>query len=665
MASGVNVKMGVSGVSQFRSEINKVKQSLKTVDEALKLNEKEFKATGDAEAYMQTKTELLKVKLEEQKSVLATAEKALQDMTDKGVDKASKAFQEMQRQVLQAKGAMLDTENALAGVSDAGDSAADGVSEMNAQLARVGEGISWQNVTDGLSKITGGLENIIKKAWNAGKALVNATLGAGQWADELKTTAAQYEIDPEDLQRWRATSAIIDTDVDTILSARDKLKKGREKNDKEVMGALAYLGIDPTGKDDMTIFWEAGEAIARLGSEEDKVEYANRMFGRSWRELLPLFTAGRKEWEETNASWSVVDNEHLDALGDMDDAYQKMNQQFEILKMTALSEFAEPMQKAMEVITEKLGEFTEWLKSDEGQAFVDNIISKVQAALEWIADPKNMQSVLDGIKWLAAGWAAIKLGGGAADMLKLINGLKGLGGGSGSLGGLGAGGGGGGSLVAGGGGGGGIIGGLKGLAAGNGLSLLTPAAVLAAAVLPAELARGADERRWDAQKERWSAGAGNLTGGDREFLLAAAAVMDEAYRPSGKPGEYLMGLKDRSDLQLMQLHNMVGSDNWTALQEYWRTGGENMADFQVNQLFQDVADAYTRMAEMTADVTGTSEKQVQSNSEMTEAAKGLKGLGGDVANAVSKALNGAAVYINGTLLTEKVGEMMAITYSNN
>ena len=45
--SGVNVKMGVSGVSQFRADIKKTQDSLKTLDESLKLNEKQFKQTGD------------------------------------------------------------------------------------------------------------------------------------------------------------------------------------------------------------------------------------------------------------------------------------------------------------------------------------------------------------------------------------------------------------------------------------------------------------------------------------------------------------------------------------------------------------------------------------------------------------------------------------------
>ena len=75
MASGVNVKMGVSGVAKFKQDMNQAKQSVKTLDAQLALTEKQFKASGDAESYMTEKAALLQAKLEQQKSVLATAEK--------------------------------------------------------------------------------------------------------------------------------------------------------------------------------------------------------------------------------------------------------------------------------------------------------------------------------------------------------------------------------------------------------------------------------------------------------------------------------------------------------------------------------------------------------------------------------------------------------------
>lgn len=685
MASGVNVKMGVSGVQQFKQNLTQAKQAVKTLDAQLALTEKQFKQTGDSESYMAEKSALLDAKLENQKKILENTEKALEQMTQNGVDRSSKAYQDMYRQMVQAKSEIIDTENAMNGMTDAGDKASDAVSEMNSQLAGIGKGVAWDNVTNGLESITSGMENVIKKAWKVGEAIVNATLGAGSWADELKTTAAQYEIDPEDLQRWRKTANIIDTDVDTILTAQDKLKKGREQADKETMGALAYLGVDPTGKSDLDIFWETGEAIARLGKEEDKVYYAQKAFGKSWRELLPLFQAGREEWDKTNSEWSVVENDQLDKLGKMDDAYQKMQGEWETFKNELLSAFAGPLTEGMDTITALFKELNEYLDTPEGQAMLKQIGDTVSQLISDLVNIKpedvinSLKGIIDGItdafKWIdehhqevttaleviAGGFVLLKLGEVATNIGKIVSGFTTLwngankplptmpgtdtgsptGTGTGTLlkTGLGT----------------KIVSGAKSFLGG----MAIPAAVIATAVLPAELARHADEARWKEQQERWSAGAEKLTGGDQAYLIAAAKTIDDVYRPTGDAYKYLMGMNDRSDLQKAQLANMVGMDTWTTLQEFWRTGGVNMADFQVTQLFEDVADAYTRMAEQADDVTGATEKQTESNKELTDAAAEMKKLPDLAATAVKDALNGAKVVIDGNELTAVVGTVMA------
>lgn len=449
--SGVNVKMGVSGVSQFRADIKKTQDSLKTLDESLKLNEKQFKQTGDAEEYMKTKSELLKGKIEGQKSVIDNCRKALEDMEKKGVDKSSKAFQQMQQQLLRAKGDLIDTENELNNIGTAGEEAGNGVDAMNTQLKRIGQGVSYQNVTDGLEKITGGMTKVVQKAWQMGEAIVKATLGAGSWADELKTTAAQYEIDPEQLQRMRKTANLIDTDVDTILSAQQKMRQGIGKKDKEALGAFAALfgeGYDPTKKNAVDAFWDAGEALMKLDDEYDKQVYAQKLFGKSWRELVPLFETGRKEYDKTMESWSVVENEQLDALGKMDDQYQKMTGEWETFKMEMLSAFSGPLTEGMETITGLFEELNEYLDTPEGQEMLtklgetitsvidqlinidpetvigglSKVIEDVKAGFEWIDEHK--EDVKNALLVIAGGFGALKLAEVALNVGRVVNGFK-------------------------------------------------------------------------------------------------------------------------------------------------------------------------------------------------------------------------------------------------
>ena len=118
--SGVNVKMGVSGLSEFKRSIKGAQTSIKTLDQQLALNEKQFKATGDAEAYMQEKADLLDKKLQEQKGIVAQAEKALQEMTANGVKSSDEAYQKMWQNLAKAKGDLLDTEMAMRQVGASG-----------------------------------------------------------------------------------------------------------------------------------------------------------------------------------------------------------------------------------------------------------------------------------------------------------------------------------------------------------------------------------------------------------------------------------------------------------------------------------------------------------------------------------------------------------------
>lgn len=697
MAQGVNVKMGVTGVAQFKSSINQAKQNMKTLDAQLALTEKQYKATGDAETYMQQKTEQLQAKLAEQKAVAASAEKALADMTSKGVDKGSKAFQEMLRTLTQAKGDILDTESALQGVADKADEAGDQVDTMNYTLQDIGKNVGWQNVTDGLDRITSGMKGVITKAWDMGKAIVQNTLGAGQWADELATTAAQYEITPEELYRMRETARLIDTDSDTILAARDKLKKGLEGADKDVMGLIAAAGFDPKGMSTNDIFWKLGEYIAGLGSEEDKVKQSTIAFGKSWRELLPLFAAGRKEYDATMESWSWIGDEGFESLTKMDDEYQKLESEWEAFQRKFEAAMAPALTEALQIITDLLEEFNTYLASDEGQEMLQamgdaltalvkdlmdvdpdqvmeglkGVFDQITGGMKWIAD--NKDGVVNGIKAFVGAWALLEGAKGVSTALLLFNGLKGLGSGKAAAaaasGGAGAASSGGGTAAAATGGGAWAT--MKSFfATGGGWSMLTPAAAFALGVTPAILANNYDRKNAAAKQASRVMNARNLAADDRWFLEESANAL--GIQSDNRWGNYaeiealLMGMKDRSDLQKAQLHNMLegstanGNYTWNELMRLW--GGEEMDMGQLTAILESVTDAYDKMAQ---EAEASQNASDEAGDKISDAAKDMSKLPGETADAVRGALNGAQVVIDGAALTGVVGQLMAQYVANS
>lgn len=671
MAGGVNVKMGVTGVSQFKANIDKAKTSLKTLDAQLALTEKQYKASGDAETYMQQKTEQLQAKLETQKQIAAQAEDALRKMTENGVDKSSKAFQGMLQTLTKAKADILDTETAIDSVGTAADETSDNVSEMNSQLANIGQGISWQNVTEGLGTISAGIGKAITKAWQLGEALVNATLGAGSWADELGETAEKYEDTlkafgggdsaTEALQRMRKTARLIDTDVDTILTAQDKLSKNREGKGKEFMGALAYLGIDPDGMSDLDLFWKAGQAIAKLGDEEDKVSYANQLFGKSWRELMPMFKAGRTEYEKTYNSWNVVEDDQIDALGKMDDQYVKMTEAWETFKMEMLSAFSGPLTEGMKAITGLFEELNKYLDSKEGQAMlkqlgetisglitdlteinpadvvggIKTVIEDIVKAFEWI--DKHHDDVVTGLTAIAGGFALIKITTLAANIGKFVSGVKGL-----------------------------VGGGTPTTTTGTGTATggwmtgawnkMTAATANASSVI--QTAGGLMPVLFDRILNETNFGRAIRDGGS--IWEGLTQDVEEA-RAGIQHNAEIFG-EDWNNNVLTQL----GKNNiryWNDRASEWQLMDENTHgdDWSIADA---LADASGKMEEAAEEMTGGSDSTRQSNSEMTQAASGMKGLPAETAEAVRQALNGAQVRIDGGLLSSYVGEVFAQWVAN-
>lgn len=598
MASGVNVKMGVSGISQFKTDINSARQSLKTLDEQLALTEKEYKATGDAETYMQRKTEQLQSKLDEQKRIVENASKALEEMRTRGVDTSSRSFQEMLRTLTKAKGEMLDTQTELKNLGSSAGQAKTDTEQMNAELKNIGKGVGWDEVTQGLGNIISKLENGARAAINFGKKIADSAMGSTGWADDILHLAEVYGTDAETIQRMKNVSEFIETDLETIMNARSRLAKNKDS-------LPDLLGFSANGMTVEQAFWKAGEAIQGMTDEFQKEEAAQKVFGRGWKELIPLFAAGQEEYNRQLKQTDVLTNKQVEALGKADDSFKEIQQQVELMKNQFWAENAD----------------------------------KITELLQWIID--NKEGVVTAVGAIGTAFGALKLGEMALNVGKLIDGFKKLGVIKEA-----------GSAIAGA-GKAGMFSGIGSTVAANGLSAFAPAAVISAAIAPALIAQAGNERTWAAQKERRETAAGNLTGGDKEFLLAAAAALDQHYQLTGDSAAALMGLKDRGTVEKARLLTMLsgqatsyGNYATDELLRFWHGEGD-WDQARTDALLTTITDSYTKMAEATEAITGGTDSQKQSSSEMTAAAGTLKGMPGQVEAAIIRGMSGIKIYIDG------------------
>lgn len=624
--AGVNVKIGVTGISQFKQDINSANQQIKTMNADLALVEKQFKQTGDAQAYMQAKTELLEGKLAAQKAVLKNAEDALKSMKDNGVSPASAAFQEMQRKIINAKGDMIDTETQLKNIGKEGDNAGKGVGSMNEQLGNIGKGVSWENVTQGLKDLNRQLESGAKAAINLGKRILQSAMGSTGYADELLTMATKYGIDTETLQKMQKVSEYIDTDVDTILNAKQRLAKNAGSMEE-------LLGFSADGMTMEDAFWKAGEAIMAMTNATEQENAAQKLFGREWKDLVPLFTAGQEAYNAALEEQNVLTDEQVRKLGEADDAIKSVEQQVQQLK----NEF--------------------WAANAD----------KITSLMEWIVDNRGV--VVGALEAIGIAFAGMKMGEFALNVTKVVKGFETLWKGAGNpLPNTPTGTGGGGGTGAGTATAGATVTKFVAEAGGWG-ALMTPMMVSLAGILPAVLANNADYQRATQKQAARVSNASGLSDNDRWFLEAAA----NALGPTGNDmlgGDFaaiealLMGMNNRSDLQKMQLHNLLngattsqGNYTWNELQRLW--GGEEMDMGRLTAILDSVTEAYDRMAQEAEDNSDASDKVKDAGDQIKDAAKDMSKLPGETAAAVSNALNGASVVIDGAALTGVVGQLMA------
>lgn len=468
MPREIKTTIAVDGEAAFKRAINEANTSMRNLGTQLTLAQAQFKKDGDAMKLMETRSKALKSEIDQQEKIVTALEKAVKDSADafgENSDKTEKWEAELNR----AKAKLVNLQSELT-LNDAGldrngqsfDNSSQKAADYQATLQTIGKNVSFQSVTEGISGITSKIESAIKKVFSFAKAIRETFADAGEWADTLMTDATKYGMDVETLQRWQNAADFIDTDVNTIITARDKLGKKMKSGWKDGdIDMWEMLGIDlhdaETGawRDKMDVMWELGETLMNMATiDGDDVRadtYAMEVFGKSWRELLPLFTAGREEWEKTVAEQQVVSEDRVKALGELDDANQALENSWDVTKYSFLAELAPTITEVTEAVTEMLKAFNEWMDTDEGKKAMEDLsaaikdlfaglkdvsfkdaidkvgtaINGIKEALIWLDEHK--QDVYNALKVIATGFGLLNVVNLAANIGRIVSGLQGLG----------------------------------------------------------------------------------------------------------------------------------------------------------------------------------------------------------------------------------------------
>ena len=477
MPKEIKTTIAVDGEAAFKRAINEANTSMRNLGTQLTLAQAQFKKDGDAMKLMETRSKALKSEIDQQQNIVKALEQAVKDSAAAYGENSEKT-EKWEAELNRAKAKLVNLQSELTlneqGLDRNGKAFDDGsqhAADYQATLQTIGKNVSFQTVTEGISGITSKIESAIKKVFSFAKAIRETFADAGEWADNLITDATKYGMDVETLQRWQNAADLIETPVEAIITAQDKLSKKMKNGWKDgKLDMWQVLGIDlkdaDTGKarDKMDVMWELGETLLHISDMQERgsTNYdadalSMEVFGKSWRELLPLFKAGREEWEKTVAEQQVVSEDRVKALGELDDANQALENSWDVTKYSFLAELAPTVTEVTNAVTEMLKAFNEWMDTDEGKQAMEDLSGAIQElfsglkdvsfkdaidavktaidgikdALVWLADHKD--DVYNALKVIAGGFALLKVSDTVLKFLQLKNGLSGLtGGGSGT-----------------------------------------------------------------------------------------------------------------------------------------------------------------------------------------------------------------------------------------
>lgn len=365
-------------LQQVQKESQATSSALKSIDSALK----DVTDEGQRVELLAQKEELLtkqieqtNEKLEIMRKVAEDARKGLEDgtVTKEQYAVLTSEIAKTEQTLEQLGAAASETSNELAGidsgdldsVGDDAETAADGLEdvqeeseETNRSFDALGKGAAA--VGAAMVAATAAMVDALKEV---GGALVDCTMNAANYADEISTMSEVTGISTETLQELTYASDLMDVSVDTITGSMTKMEKSMgsaadkifnlETTQAELNRALNEgkisadeyeakmeealeknaTGYDKLGvsiydsnhnlRDSEEVFWDVIDALGQMEDGTERDLLAMELLGKSAKDLNPLINEGsegfRKLADEAHEAGFVMGDDTLTAFTDFDD----------------------------------------------------------------------------------------------------------------------------------------------------------------------------------------------------------------------------------------------------------------------------------------------------------------------------------------------------------
>ncbi len=247
--------------------------------------------------------------------------------------------------------------------------------------------------------IIGGIKTLASTVKSLAVGLVELGTGAASYADDIMTMSTQTHVSTDELQAFNYASELMDVSLETLTKSMAKNIKSMtnaQRGSENFVESYKALGVSVTDtngnlRDGQEVFWDCIDALRSIDDETTADSIAMQLFGKSAQDLNPLIEKGSAGFKqlasEAKSVGAIMDKDTLSALGDTDDAFQRMTQSIEIVKRKIGAQLAP-------VLTQAFGDI-----SGKANEMGDKIADMVKGAV---------QGLIDAFKWIAANGSTIK-----------------------------------------------------------------------------------------------------------------------------------------------------------------------------------------------------------------------------------------------------------------
>lgn len=404
MATTIGVKMQMDGAAQFKADLQQITQKSKELaaemkaaasganDEAQKqkiLAQQIENARNKIDA-LNKKYDAQKRALEESNAELEQAKQVYGEDSDE-VQKLTLAVTKQETALSKTKTEINKATAELNKFESQASESADETEDLAQAEGKAGDGAD--KLKGGFSVLKGALADLaadgIRKCVDGLKELMTA---GPEFADNILTLAQQTGLATDTLQEFEYMSGLIDVDLSTIAGSMKKLTKSMDSargGTGATADAFATLGVSVTDangnlRDNEDVFYDTIDALGKVENETERDALAMAIFGKSATDLNPLIEAGsdvmRGYADEAREMGYVLGEDSLEALGKVQDEFDRFNKKMEAVKNQIAASLAPAMERGMSKIQEAINGI-DWGKVGQkmGDAF-----NKLIDALEWI-----------------------------------------------------------------------------------------------------------------------------------------------------------------------------------------------------------------------------------------------------------------------------------------